>query len=136
MFAVLLPPSVNPVVVKYIIYHKSNYAGLLLPLRLVYGGFVPNLSFAVMTVPSNKRRTGQMRVFLRQKFRHPCWGSQKFMYYTAFGIFWHITGLCLFYYALFEDTVSSTSKLNSIWYCREDIFFTMKVPPYIVCFSP
>jgi hypothetical protein len=112
--------------------------GLLLPTYLVCGGFVQNLSFTVMTVRLNKRRAGQMQFFLRQKFRHHCWGGQKFVYYTVFGIFWAYNCpfrilLCLY---LFEDTVSSTSKLNSIWYCREDIFFTMKVPSHIVCFSP
>jgi hypothetical protein len=37
--------------------------GLLLPPDLVYGGFVSNLLFTVMTVRLNKRKAGQMLFF-------------------------------------------------------------------------
>ena len=71
--------------------------GLLLPPRLVYGGFVPNLSFAVMTVRLNKRRAGQMPFLFTSKIpRSLLRGSEVCVLCCVWFFFWHITGLYIF----------------------------------------
>jgi len=72
---------------------------LLLPPRLVYRGFVPNLSFTVMTVRLNTRRAGQMRFFTSKIPTSLLRGSEFCVLYCVRYFFGHITGLCLFYYA-------------------------------------
>jgi len=77
---------------------------LLLPPRLVYkggGGFVPNLSFTVMTVRLNKRRAGEMRFFFTSKIPTSLLRGSEVcvLYCVRYFFFGHITGLWLFYYA-------------------------------------
>lgn len=89
---------------------------LLLPPRLVYGVFVPNLSFTVMTVRLNKRRVGQMGFFYVKNSDILVEGVRSLCIILR-SVFFEVYNrpllvlLCLY---LFEDIVSSTSKLNSI----------------------
>ena len=100
MYTVLLPPAINPIAVnKYITYHESNYAGTFVTPALGLRGLCTK--FIVHNddgaVKETKCRTNA--VFYVKNSDILAEGVRSLCIILRSVFFWHVTGLCVFYYA-------------------------------------